>query len=89
MAERIDRISARLSESTQKKAQILSKLGYGPTELVKEGIDLLYEKAINSKPASIPLLLARLVKTPGEGPENLSTNYKNYYKDALIEKHTR
>jgi len=88
MADRKDRISARLSESTQKKAYALSKLGYGPTELVKEGIDLLYEKAINSKPPSIPALLARLTKTSGEGPNDLSTHYKKYYRDTLIEKHT-
>jgi len=89
MAEKLDRISARLSVKTQQKVEALSKLGYGPTELVKEGIELLYDKAMNSKPPSIPALLARLTKTPAEGPKDLSTNYKKYYKDVLIGKHTR
>jgi len=92
MAEKvhkIERLSARLDINSQEKAMYLIKQGYGPTELVKEGIDLLYEKAINSKPPSIPVLLASLSQSEGKGPKDLSSNHKNYYKDKLIEKHTR
>ena len=64
------------------------ELGYGPTELVKEGIDLLYQKAIKSKPPTIPALLKTLSATIAEGPSDLSANHKKYYKELLIEKRT-
>ncbi len=87
--ERIERLSARLDKSTQDKTLYLMKLGYGPTELVKEGIELLYEKELNSRSPSIPALLDSLAQSEGVGPEDLSSNHKKYYKDKLIEKYTR
>ena len=87
--EKLDRVSARLDSETQEKAEYLRILGYGPTELVREGIDLLYQKAINIQSPSIPALLNTLAKSSSAGPIDLSENHKKYYKDLLIEKHTR
>jgi len=86
-AEKLDRISARLDKKSQGKADYLLAIGYGPTALVREGIDLLYQKTINAKTPSIPALLKSLSETNGEGPKNLSEKHNKYYKELLIEKH--
>lgn len=86
-AEKLDRISARLDEKSREKANYLMAAGYGPTDLVREGIDLLYQKAIKAKMPSIPALLKSLSETNGEGPRNLSEKHKQYYKELLIDKH--
>ncbi|MFV2058579.1 MAG: hypothetical protein ACC707_19110 [Thiohalomonadales bacterium] len=83
-AEKLERLSARLDEESQKKVEYLRDLGYGPTELVREGIDLLYQQAMKAKVPSIPALLKTLSESSGEGPTDLSVNYKKYYKDLLI-----
>ena len=83
-SEKLERLSARLDEDTQEKAEFLRTLGYGPTDLVKECIDLLYQKAINTQTPSIPALLKTLSKTGTEGPNDLSSNHKKYYKELLI-----
>jgi len=85
--EKLVRLSARLDEDTQEKAEYLLGLGYGPTELVKEGIDLLYQHAKNAKAPSIPALLEMLSVSGVTGPSDLSANHKKYYKELLIEKH--
>jgi len=83
-AEKLERLSARLDKESQEKAEYLLDLGYGPTELVREGIDLLYQKAIKAKAPSIPALLKTLSESIGDGPTDLSINYKKYYKDLLM-----
>lgn len=85
-AEKLERLSARLDEDSQEKAKFLLGLGYGVTDLVREGIDLLYEKSINAKSPSIPALLETLSLSSDKGPSDLSVNRKKYYKDFLIEK---
>lgn len=85
--EKLERLSARLDEESQEKAEYLLSLGYGPTELVREGIDLLYQQAIKAKAPSIPALLKMLSKSSAEGPSDLSANHKKYFKELLIEKH--
>ena len=87
--DQIERISARLDVNTQKKAQYLFDHGYGSTQLVKEGIDLLYEQAMAEKPPSIQAILKNLQDVEGKGPADLSSSYKIYYKDKLVEKHSR
>ena len=86
---KIERLSARLDVNSQKKVTYLLELGYGPTDLVREGIDLMYNQALNSKLPSIPALLKSLSLSEGEGPADLSSKRKNYYKDKLVEKYTR
>lgn len=86
--DQIERISARLDVDSQQKARYLLEHGYGPTELVREGIELLYQQAISSKPPSVPAILKSLTETKGDGPADLSSRHKEYYKDKLIEKHT-
>ncbi len=85
--EKLERLSARLDEESQNKAEFLLELGYGPTELVREGIDLLYQQAIKTKTPSIPALLKMLSDSSAEGPRDLSAKHKKYYKELLIEKH--
>lgn len=84
---KLQRLSARLDPETQQKAEYLLAAGYGPTDLVREGIDLLYNKVTNLKSPSIPLLLNTLAETDGEGPKDLAGKHKQYFKDLLIEKH--
>lgn len=87
--KKIERLSARLHEERQAKVTFLMELGIGPTELVRDGIDLLYEKIRAEKISSIPVVLASVVALDeGRGPNDLSSNYKKYYKDLLIEKHS-
>lgn len=86
-AEKIERLSARLDQDSQEKAEFLLGVGYGPTELVREGIDLLYQKTISARSPSIPALLKTLSRSISKGPGDLSTNHKKYYRELLIEKH--
>ncbi|MBL1276438.1 MAG: hypothetical protein COB30_010145 [Ectothiorhodospiraceae bacterium] len=86
--ETIERLSARLDEESQEKAGYLISVGFGPTDLVREGIDLLYQKTINAKQPSIPALLKSLSLSTGEGPSDLAKNHKKYFKEHLIEKRT-
>ncbi|MFV2055223.1 MAG: hypothetical protein ACC707_02105 [Thiohalomonadales bacterium] len=72
-------------KNLNKKAAYLPGLGYSPTELVREGIDLLYQKALKTKLPSSPALLKTLSDSTGERPVDLSINFKKYYKDLLIE----
>jgi hypothetical protein len=84
--EKLERLSARLDEESQRKARYLIELGYGPTDLVREGIDLVYQHVINAKPPSIPALLQTFSEPTDDGPSDLSVNRKKYFKDLLIEK---
>ncbi len=85
--EKLERLSARLDENSQKQVAYLIEFGYGPTDLIREGIDLLYKKTTNANIPTIPALLKTLAKTSGEGPSDLSTHHKKYYAELLIEKH--
>ena len=87
-AGKLERLSARLDVESQRKAEYLLELGYGSTELVREGIDLLYQKVIKIKTPSIPALLKTLSESTIEGPADLSINHTQYYKDLLIAKHS-
>lgn len=85
----IERLSVRLDKESQEMVQYLIEAGYGQTDLVKAGIELLYQKTKNTKPASIPALLKTFSMSNETGPKDLSTNRKKYYKELLIEKHSR
>jgi len=86
--ETIERLSARLDKNSQKKVKYLFDVGYGPTDVVKQGIDLLYKKMIDVQLPSVPALLQTLSQSEGHGPSDLSSNHKKYYRDLLIEKRT-
>lgn len=91
-AEKLERLSARLDKDSQEKVDFLIKLGYGPTDLVRDGIDLLYQQEVNSKGPSIPSILQSLASSTtvvdAEGPDDLAANHKKYFKDLLIEKYS-
>lgn len=91
-AEKLERLSARLDEDSQNKANFLMGLGYGPTDLVREGIELLYQKEINANAPSIPAILKSLASSEtdvdDESPSDLAANHKKYFRELLIEKYS-
>jgi ribbon-helix-helix protein len=81
------RITARLDENYEQKLKaIQQKTHLNTTEIIKQALDLMYEKTELSgweKNQKLIELLAGI----GEGPEDLSVNYKEYLFEGLKEKH--
>ncbi len=86
---KIDRITSRLNNELQEKVSFLLGNGYSQAEIIKLGLELLYDKVLANKKPSIPGLLKSLFAEKGIGPEDLSTNYKEHYKDLMLEKYNR
>lgn len=66
----------------------LIEQGYGTTDLIREGNNLLYEKTINKKLPTNLALLGTISESSSEGSNELSINYRNYYKEILLAKHS-
>ena len=82
------RINARLDDDYAKKLEYLKKQNQlSTTEIVKQAIDLLYLKSKARPHEKIKALLESDFIGCSEGPEDLSTNYKQYLSESLAEKH--
>lgn len=88
----IERLSIRLDKDRKEKVRFLTKDGTGKTELLNQAIDLLYENKINEKQPSGPAMLDFFTgianSVPDTEKENISGNFKQHYKDMMLEKHT-
>ncbi len=84
----LTRLSVRLDTDSQLMVKYLIESGYGQTDLVKAGIELLYQQTKNQKPASVPALLKTFSMSNESGPADLSSNHKDYYQERLLEKYS-
>jgi hypothetical protein len=84
------RITARMDESYEQKFKTIQQVTHlNTTEIIKQALDLLYDKtekaALTAKEKNQKLL--QMVAGIGEGPEDLSENYKEYLSQGWKEKH--
>ncbi|MBU2571365.1 MAG: hypothetical protein KJ725_15305 [Gammaproteobacteria bacterium] len=84
------RITARIDEEYEKKIKTIQQVTHlNTTEIIKQDLDLLYDKTEKIKLTSKEKnqrLLDMLTGTAG-GPEDLSENYKEYLYQGWKEKH--
>lgn len=81
------RITARIDGEYETKLKaIQQKTQWNTTEIIKQALDLLYEKTELSGKEKNRKLLEMLAGT-AEGPEDLSENYKEYLYQGWKEKH--
>lgn len=80
------RITVRIDDSYEQKIKaIQQRTQLNTTDLIKQAIDLLYEKAELSAKEKNRELLAKLAGI-GHGPEDGSVNYKRYIAEYIDEK---
>jgi hypothetical protein len=84
------RITARIDDSYEQKLQAIQQTTHlNTTDIIKQALDLLYEKTEKTKltgKEKNQKLLQMLAGT-AKGPEDLSENYKEYLYKGLKEKH--
>jgi hypothetical protein len=81
------RINARLDEThEQKLLAIQRETSWSTSEIIKQALDLLYEKTALTGRQKNQKLIEMLAGT-AEGPEDLSVNYKEYLYQGWKEKH--
>lgn len=82
------RINARLDEArTAKLRQLQSSLRIGASEVVKRALDLLHKEQCEGQGAKTKALLASDFVGCAEGPDDLSSRYKQHLAQALEDKH--
>lgn len=80
------RITARIDESYEQKLQTIQRRTHlNTTEIIKQALDLLYEKTELTGKEKNQQLLKKLAGI-GKGPEDGSVNYKKYIAEYLDEK---
>jgi hypothetical protein len=80
------RITVRIDDSYEQKIKtIQQRTQLNTTDIIKQAIDLMYEKAELSAKEKNRDLLAKLAGI-GHGPEDGSVNYKRYVAEYIDEK---
>ena len=80
------RITVRIDNSYEQKIRtIQQRTQLNTTDIIKQAIDLMYEKAELSAKEKNRELLAKLAGI-GHGPEDGSVNYKRYVAEYIDEK---
>lgn len=80
------RITARIDDSYEQKLQAIQRRTHlNTTDIIKQALDLLYEKTELSGKEKNQQLLKKLAGI-GKGPEDGSVNYKKYISEYLDEK---
>lgn len=81
------RITVRVDNSYEQKIKIIQQRTHlNTTDVIKQAIDLLYEKAELSGKEKNQKLIQMLAGT-AEGPEDLSITYRKYLDQDWKEKH--
>lgn len=80
------RITVRIDDSYEQKIKVIQqRTQLNTTDVIKQAIDLMYEKAELSTKEKNRELLAKLAGI-GHGPEDGSVNYKHYVAEYIDEK---
>lgn len=86
--QRPSRINARLDKGRAEKLQYLKRATHlGVSDLVKRGIDLLYEDVRKTTRDPYEVLTETGFVGGGEGPADLSARYKDDLRAILAAKH--
>ncbi len=82
------RINARLDPERSRKLEFLKRRSQvGTSEVVKRGIDALYDEASNKPGRAFEILTRTGFIGSGKGPGNLSETYKEELLEILQQKH--
>lgn len=82
------RINARLDETHSQKLEYLKRAtNAGVSEVVKDAIDVYYERVKGSKASAAEIFSKSGFIGIAEGPEDLSTRYKQVLTEDLEAKH--
>lgn len=82
------RINARLDEvRAEKLKQLQSLTRLGVSEIVKRAIDLLHRQQDGQSREQLDALLSSDFVGCAEGPEDLSSRYKQYLREDIESKH--
>lgn len=80
------RITARIDESYAQKLKTIQQITHlNTTEIIKQALDLLYEKTELTAKEKNQKLLSKLAGI-GNGPKDGSVNYKKYVAEYIDEK---
>jgi hypothetical protein len=80
------RITVRIDDSYEQKIKVIQqRTQLNTTDVIKQAIDLMYEKAELSAKEKNRELLAKFAGI-GHGPEDGSVNYKRYIAEYIDEK---
>lgn len=80
------RITARIDESYAQKLKTIQQITHlNTTEIIKQALDLLYEKTELTAKEKNQRLLSKLAGI-GNGPKDGSVNYKKYVAEYIDEK---
>lgn len=81
------RITVRIDDSYEQKIKVIQQRTHlNTTDVIKQAIDLRYEKAELSAKEKNQKLIEMLAGT-AKGPEDLSATYKEYLDKGWEEKH--
>ncbi|MGZ0020311.1 ribbon-helix-helix domain-containing protein [Nitrosomonas sp. wSCUT-2] len=81
------RITIRIDDSYAQKIKVIQqKTQLKTTNIIRQAIDLMYEKVKSNAKEKNRELLAKLAGI-GHGPKDLSINYKKYLDQDWKEKH--
>ncbi len=81
------RITVRIDDSYEQKIKIIQqRTNLNTTDVIKQAIDLMYEKAELSAKEKNQKLIEMLAGT-AKGPEDLSITYKKYLDQGWEEKY--
>ena len=82
------RVNARLDEDRSAKLrQLQSSLNVNASEVVKRALDLLHKEQCDGMGTKTQALLASDFVGCAQGPEDLSSRYKQDFAQALEDKH--
>lgn len=82
------RVNARLDERQAAKVAYLRRItGLATSEIIKRGIELLYEDVRRGGRAPFEVLTETGFIGCGEGPADLSERYKEHLHEVLADKH--
>jgi len=82
------RINARLDDTHSQKLEYLKRAtNAGVSEVVKEAIDVYYERVKSTRPRAAEIFTESGFVGIAEGPEDLSTRYKEVLTEDLETKH--
>ena len=82
------RVNARLDERRAAKLhQLQSSLRVSASEVVKRALDVLHKEQCEGEGAKTKALLSSNFVGCADGPEDLSSRYKQHFTQALEDKH--
>ena len=84
------RITALIDENYEQKLKSIQQITHlNTTEIIKQALDLLYDKTEKTKLTGKEKnqKLIQMLAGIAEGPEDLSENYKDYLHQGWKEKH--